>query len=91
MVDLDKKMLISMTKLTIHELVILKGLKIKYSLMKSQPLSKAEDIYISLFQHIIIKIYNTNKCLCTLSAVVPSRLVSLFSLEPLLKMECLKI
>ena len=43
MVDLDEKMLISKTKLTIHELVMLKGLKIKYSLMKSQPLSKAED------------------------------------------------
>ena len=28
-----------------------------------------------------MKIYNTNKCLCTLSAVVPSRLVSLFSLS----------
>ena len=50
-----------------------------------------KNIYISLFQHIIMKIYNTNKCLCTLSALVPSRLVSLFSLEPLLKMESLKI
>ena len=43
MVDLDEKMLISMTKMTIHELFILEGLKIKYTLMKSQPLSKAED------------------------------------------------
>ena len=43
MVDLDEKMLISMTKMTIHELFILKRLKIKYTLMKSQPLSKAED------------------------------------------------
>ena len=37
-----------------------------------------------------MKIYNTNKCLCTLSAVVPSRLVSLFSLEPVFKMESLR-
>ena len=38
-----------------------------------------------------MKIYNTKQISLYLSAVVSSRLVSLFSLEPLLKMESLKI